>query len=340
MRAVQVKEFVNGPNDLQVVDVPDPKPADDEYLIDIHACGANFFDLLQIRGKYQHQPPLPWIGGAEFSGIVINPPKTGSARFRSGDRVFGSTQGAFAQKVCVKPEFLHPIPEGWTFEQAAALYLTGPTSYAALVLRANIQPGEWALIHGAAGGVGLAAIQVAKARGAHVIATATSPRNISVCKSYGADHVLDYISAPQWETEAMKITGGHGVDVVFDPVGTISQSIKCAAWSARLVAIGFVGGQIESIKVNRILLRNISVVGLHWGPYAQRDPDAVPKVWAGLMEMIKEGKFRGTAFQPDGGMKRFVGLRDVGRGLKALEDKAAWGKVVIDLKAEDSGSKL
>lgn len=189
--------------------------------------------------------------------------------------------------------------------------------------------------------MGLAAIQVAKAVGARVIATATTARNISVCKRYGADHVIDYLETPNWETEVMRITEGHGADVVFDPVGTISQSMKCAAFSARLVAIGFVGGQIESIKVNRVLLKNVSVVGLHWGAYVQHDPRTIPKVWAGLFKFIEEGKFKATVYQPQdsSSSSRLSGLESVGRALKILEDKASWGKVVVDV-TEGGTSKL
>jgi len=252
---------------------------------------------------------------------------------RKGDKVFGSSQGAFAEQIWVEEAHLQPIPTGWEFTEAAALYLTGPTAHVAIDLRAKTRPGDWALIHGAAGGVGLSAIQFAKARGAKVIATATSERNLSVCKSFGADHVIDYVVKPEWEKEVMRITAGHGVDVVFDPIGTISQSMKCAAFDARLVAIGFVGGQIEAIKVNRILLKNISIVGLHWGAYAQFDPDTIPKVWEGLFKLIEEGKYRSTVFQADN-VKAFVGLGHVGRALKLLEDKESWGKVVIDVPSQ------
>ncbi|KAL2354245.1 hypothetical protein BJ546DRAFT_77295 [Cryomyces antarcticus] len=207
-----------------------------------------------------------------------------------------------------------------------------------MVVRANIQEGDWALIHGAAGGVGLAAVQVAKAKGANVIATATAARNIAVLKSFGADHVIDYMATPAWEKEVMKLTGDHGADVVFDPVGTISQSLKCAAFNARLVPIGFVGGIIESIKVNRILLKNVSVAGLHWGAYVQHDPKTIPKVWAGLFELIEQGKFRATVFEPEDG-RPYRGLEDVGRAIKTLEDKASWGKVVVELEHEGQ-SKL
>ncbi len=260
---------------------------------------------------------------------MLSTPKSGQPKFKVGDGVFGASQGAFATKICAKEADLQPIPKKWNFREASALYLTGPTSYAALIVRAGLQAGEWCLVHGAAGGVGLAAIQVAKAVGARVIATATTERNINVCKSYGADFTIDYIKTPNWETEVMKITDGHGADVVFDPVGTISQSMKCAAFSGRLVTIGFVGGQIESIKINRVLLKNVSVVGLHWGAYVHHDPQMIPKVWAGLFKFIEQGKFRATVFQSQDG--NLSGLENVGRALKILEDKASWGKVVVDV---------
>ena len=263
--------------------------------------------------------------------MILSTPKDNRwRRFAEGDRVFGSSQGAFAEKICVTEAHLQPIPKRWSFTEAAALYLTGPTAHVAIDIRAKTQPGDWALIHGAAGGVGLSAIQFAKARGAKVIATATTERNLAVCKNFGADYVIDYMLKPDWEKEVMRITVGHGVDVVFDPVGTISQSMKCAAFDARLVTIGFVGGQIEAIKVNRILLKNISIVGLHWGAYARFAPDMIPKVWEGLFELIKQGKYRSTVFQADD-MKPFAGLEHVGNALKLLEDKVSWGKVVIDV---------
>lgn len=199
--------------------------------------------------------------------------------------------------------------------------------------------GEWALIHGAAGGVGLSAIQFAKARGAKVIATATTERNMNVCKSFGADHVIDYASTPNWDKEIMKLTSGHGVDVVFDPVGTINQSLKCAAFDARLVTIGFVGGVVEEVKVNRILLKNVSLVGLHWGAYREFDPKMIPKVWKGLFELIAQGKYRSTVFE-DRDVKPFVGLEHVGRALKLLEDKQSWGKVVVEVPLSNEKSRL
>jgi NADPH:quinone reductase len=279
------------PAELSVTSVPDAKQNPGEYLIEVKAYAANFFDTLQIRGKYQwvnttvliapihssvtkistnstlQQPPPPWIGGSEFSGIIIATPSP-SSKFNKGDKIFGSSQGASGDLISVKEENLQPIPEGWSFRDAAALYLTGPISYAALVIRANTQPGDWALIHGAAGGVGLGAVQVAKAFGAKVTATATSERNIAVLKCFGADYIIDY--------------------------------------------------------------KNFSVAGLHWGLYATEQPETVAKVWEGLLELVRKLMFRASVYESEH-EKRYKGLEDVPRAIKLSEGKASWGKVVIEL---------
>ncbi|KAI4267309.1 MAG: hypothetical protein LQ337_008414 [Flavoplaca oasis] len=227
MRAIQVKEYVKGPGDLAVTTLPDPTPSPDTYLIAIHATATNFFDLLQIRGKYQHQPPLPWISGAEFAGIVLATPSSKTLpKFKKGDRVFGSSQGGYATQVCAREESLMPIPPGWVFLEAAGLMVTAPTSYAALVNRADIRRGDYVLIHAAAGGVGLAAVQIAKAFGATIIATASSSRKLEVVKGFGADHAVDY-NREGWAEEVKKLTPqGRGVDIVFDPVGMVRDSLS------------------------------------------------------------------------------------------------------------------
>lgn len=231
MRAVKVSSYVRGPNELKVTTEPTPSPQPDKYLIRIRAAGTNFFDLLQIQGKYQHQPPLPWISGAEFAGVVISTPtqakKTGSTghRFKVGDRVFGSAQGAYATHILAPEGALLPIPEGWSFEDAAGLYVTMPTAYGGLVVRGQTQPGEWVLIHAGAGGVGLSAVMVAKALGATVIATAGTERKRQICLDYGADFVVDYRDKA-WPQKVVELCQKHrsgngraGVDVVYDPVG-------------------------------------------------------------------------------------------------------------------------
>ena len=226
MRAIQVSQYVSGPLDLTTTTLPTPSPDSLKYLIKIHACGTNFFDLLQIRGKYQHQPPLPWISGAEFAGTVISVPTSGSNhKYKEGDRVFGAQQGAYATHILAPEHTLQSIPEGWSFADAAGLYVTAPTAYGALVTRAQTKPGEWVFVHAGAGGVGLCAVQIAKALGATVIATASTDRKREICQQYGADYVVDYRNE-KWTEEVVRLcrenrpegNGRQGVDVVYDPV--------------------------------------------------------------------------------------------------------------------------
>ncbi|KMQ43006.1 alcohol dehydrogenase [Trichophyton rubrum] len=340
MRAIQVQEYVKGPLDLVVSILPTPPPSPDKYLIRIHAAGTNFFDLLQIRGKYQHQPPLPWISGTEFAGVVLSTPTASkNPRFGVGDRVFGATQGAYATHILTGEASLFPIPQGWSFEDAAGLFVTAPTSYGGLVYRANVQKGDWVLVHAAAGGVGLAAVQVAKAKGATVIATAGTERKRQIARGFGADYTIDYRD-PNWPDAVKKLcaenrsgNGKAGVDIVCDPVGMIEQSLKCVAWNARLLVIGFAAGQIEKVALNRVLLKNVSIVGLHWGQYASFEKETVQYVWNGIFDLIKEGKFKGTSFTDE----RFVGLESVPNALRALEGRQTWGKVVAQIP-EDEGA--
>lgn len=212
-----------------------------------------------------------------------------------------------------------------------------PTSYAALLIRAKLLPGETVLVHAGAGGVGLAAIQIAKAAGATVIATASTAAKLAVCVSYGADHVLDY-SSGDWPGRVLGLTGGKGVDVVFDPVGLIEASLKCIAWCGRLLVVGFAGGKIEKVAMNRVLLKNVAVVGIHWGVYADKEKKegTVEKVWAGVLRLVQEGKFKPTVFKGDVG---FVGLENVGRALESLGKRETWGKVVVSVPRE-MGSRL
>ncbi|GES57807.1 alcohol dehydrogenase [Aspergillus terreus] len=345
MRAIQVKEYVKGPMDLQVSTLPTPSPSANEYLIEIHSAGTNFFDLLQIQGKYQHQPPLPWIGGAEFAGTVLALPTSktpATARFKIGDRVFGATQGAYATHVLAAEHTLLPVPNGWSFADAAGLFVTAPTSYGGLVHRAGVQAGDWVLVHAAAGGVGLAAVQIAKAKGATVVATAGTARKRQIARDYGADYVVDYRDKA-WPEAVKKLCAQHrkgngaaGVDIVYDPVGMIEASLKCVAWNARLLVIGFAAGAIEKVALNRVLLKNVSIVGLHWGQYARFEKETVGAVWQGIFDLVAQGKFRGTAFTDED----FVGLESVPRALQALGSRGTWGKVVVKVIDDDAKSKL
>ncbi|KAK6612861.1 alcohol dehydrogenase, zinc-containing [Botrytis cinerea] len=316
MRGIQIKEYVKGPQDLKVTDLPDPVPNPDQYLIEIHATATNFYDLLQIRGKYQHQPPLPWISGSEFSGTIISTPSSSSSpKYKPGDRVFGASQGGYATLVCAQEASLYPVPDSWSFFEAAGLFVTAPTSYGALVTRANIKSGDYVLIHAAAGGVGLAAVQIAKAFGATVIATAGTKRKLEVAREFGADHVIDYGDAT-WPDQVKKLTpNNRGVDIVFDPVGLIDKSTKCIRWNGRLLVIGFAAGNIEKVAMNK------------------NEPEKIQEVWEGIFKLIKEGKFKGTVFRD----KEFVGLEDVPGALESLGGRGTWGKVVV--KVEKNGKE-
>ncbi|KAF8865391.1 NAD(P)-binding protein [Acephala macrosclerotiorum] len=339
MRGIQIKEYVKGPSELTVSDLPDPTPARDQYTIGIHASATNFFDLLQIAGKYQHQPPLPWISGSEFAGVVLSVPSAlpngRTPKYNVGDKVFGASQGGYATKVCAREEALKPVPKGWSFFDAAGLFVTAPTSYGALVTRANVKAGDWVLVHAAAGGVGLAAVQIAKAFGATVIATAGTQHKLDVAKSFGADYGINY-GEKDWPEQVKKLTpNGRGVDIVYDPVGMIDKSTKCIRWNGRLLVVGFAAGAIEKVAMNKVLLKNISIVGIHWGAYAINEPEQIGVVWDGIFKLIEEGKFRGTVFTD----KEFVGLESVPDALRSLGSRGTWGKVVVKVPQEGQ-SKL
>ncbi|GAO16738.1 uncharacterized protein UV8b_06834 [Ustilaginoidea virens] len=336
MKGIEVTAYVKSPTELKVSELPDPVPKDDEYLIHVRAAATNFFDVLQIAGKYQNQPPFPWVAGAEFAGVVISTPKDSkNPKFPKGARVFGATQGAYATKCAVKEASMLLVPEGWSFSEAAGLFVTAPTSYGALVVRAKLKQGDNVLVHAAAGGVGLAAVQVAKALGATVIATASTPEKLQVAKSFGADHVLDY-KDPDWPAKVKGLTPkGRGVDIVFDPVGLVAKSTSCTAWNGRILIVGFAGGAIEKVAMNKVLLKNISLVGIHWGAYSIHERETIPVVWQGINKLVKEGKFRGTEFKDE----EFVGLDRVKDALVALSGRGTWGKVVVKIP-HDGASRL
>lgn len=244
--------------------------------------------------------------------------------------MFGAYQGGYATKIACVEQRLRPVPEGWSCFDAAGLFITAPTSYAGLVTRANIKKGEYVLVHAAAGGVGLAAVQIAKAVGATVIATAGTKHKLDVARSFGADYVVDY-KQKDWAAKVKEMTPeGRGVDIVYDPVGMIAESMKCTAWNGRLLVIGFAAGDIEKVATNRVLLKNVSVIGLHWGMYGQNEPETQETVWDGIFQLIRQGKFRGTCFTD----QEFVGLERVPAALKALGARETWGKVVVKVPQE------
>lgn len=232
---------------------------------------------------------------------------------------------------------MRPIPKGFSVEEGASLFTTMGTSYAALVLRAKIQKGDWVLVHAAAGGVGLAAVQIAKAFGATVIATAGTEHKLEIAKRFGADYGVNYRDEKWWEKVQALTPRKRGVDIVYDPVGLIEKSIKCIAWGGRLVVIGFVAGTWEHIATNRIMLKNIAVMGLHWGSYSRHEEgqEGIRETWDGLFRLFEAGKVRGTNYTD----KEYVGLESVPEALRALGARETWGKVVVRIPQE-TASKL
>ncbi|KAJ4483402.1 alcohol dehydrogenase [Lentinula aciculospora] len=329
MRGFQVKELAHHSKIELAYDVPEPEPKDGEILIDVYSGALNFFDILQAQGKYQIKPLLPFILGTEFAGRVAqNSPIPLGCPFKPGDRVFGAGQGAFADKMAAKLDSVLPLPDELTYEQGAGLYVTWPTSYEGLVGRAQMKPGEWVMITAAAGGVGIAAVQLAKVLGGKVIAAAGSQEKLEIAKRYGgADYLVDY-SKPEWQKEVMKITNGTGVDVVFDPVGLIQSSFKCLAWRGRAVVVGFAAGSIEKLPSNLILLKNISVVGLHWGAYLH-EKKQIDVVWKALFHLFSSGKATPVVYS------EIYPLERLSHGLAALEHRKTYGKVVVTIKKDD-----
>ena len=322
MRAIVVDRLME-PRDLRVAETAEPELRPGTLAVDVKAAGCNFFDILMAQGRYQVKPPFPFVPGAELAGVVA---AIGAEvdDFRIGDRVLASVgTGAFAEQAVVPARAAWRMPSGMTFEEGAALPIVYPTSYAALVLRARLQPGETLLVHAAAGGVGLAAVQIGKALGARVLATAGGPEKLAIAHEAGADVCIDY-GRDDWVEAVKAATQGRGADVIYDSVGgdILEQSLKCIAWSGRLLVIGFAGGRIPEIKANRILLKNISVVGLHWGAYAIHEPARIPEVFDALFQMYEQGTIRPVICQ------RYP-LERTADALEALGSRRTYGKVVI-----------
>jgi NADPH2:quinone reductase len=311
------------PSELEYLDVPDPEPGPGQVAVETRAAGCNFPDILMVQGKYQVKPPHPFSPGHEIAGVVraVGP---GVTRVRPGQRVIGNLEwGGYAERAVTAAERVHPIPDGMPFDQAAAFYVVYQTGYSALVRRAALQPGEWLLVHGAAGGVGLAAVQLGKALGARVIATAGTSEKLEVAREAGADVLVNYQSE-DWVERVKAVTGGEGADVIYDPVGgdVFDGSTKCIAFEGRLLTIGFAGGRIPTLAINRVLLKNFSVVGVHWGYYQRRGSPLVQEWMDALMKLYGEGRIRPVIY-------RAYPLREAAAALRALASRESYGKVVL-----------
>jgi len=280
------------PETMKLDDVAPPEPGPGQVRIRARAAALNFFDILQIQGKYQDRPPFPFTPGAEAAGIV-DAVGAGVRHLSPGEAVMAFTWGGgMAEYALSQAEWTFPIPAGMAFEAAAAMPIVYHTSWYALRHRAALAAGEWLLVHAGAGGVGMSAIQIGKALGARVIATAGSREKLEFALEQGAAHALDYRSG-NWVDEVKRLTGS-GADVIYDPVGgdIFDLSSRCIASEGRLLVIGFAGGRIPEIAANRILLKNMDVVGVFWGSHARRTPGFVADTQGELSRLYMAGQIR------------------------------------------------
>jgi NADPH2:quinone reductase len=329
MKAIQITSLSGPDSALEPVELPEPRATHiltpgAGVVIDVHAAGVSFPEVLQTRGEYQLKPPLPFVPGSEVAGVVRSAPE--GAPFEVGDRVAAfCALGGFAE-TAVAPEFLtFALARELDFAQGAGLILNYHTAYFALALRGRVEAGETVLVHGAAGGVGTAALQVARGLGARTIAVVSSEQKRRVAEQAGADEVVR--ADEMWKDEAKELSQG-GVDVVIDPVGgdRFTDSLRALREGGRLVVVGFTGGSIPEVKVNRLLLGNTEVVGAGWGAYAMGRPEVNREIGAAVNRMVDEGVVRPIVGE------RFP-LERAGEALKAIDERRATGKVVLDVRS-------
>lgn len=322
MRAVVCNHY-GQPELLDVLDVPAPKIAPDELLVRVHASSVNFPDTLTIQGRYQVKHAVPFVPGSEAAGFVE---EVGSAvtGFAQGDRVAVLTRvGAFAEKVAAPAATAVRLPDNVPFDFAAAFNVTYGTAYLALYLQAALKAGETVLVLGAAGGIGLAATEIAKARGATVIAAASSAEKLAVARASGADACIDY-SQEDLKAAVRALTGGRGVDVVVDPVGDAfaEPAMRSLAWEGRYLVIGFAAGQIPRIPLNLLLLKNASAIGTFWGDWVARNPQKNAANIADIFSTYVRGEIKASISQ------RFS-LEQTSAALRCMMDRKANGKLLI-----------
>lgn len=331
MKALQIVDLSGPDSALALVDLPDPEPShmlgwaglDSGVVVEVHAAGVSFPELLQTRGQYQLKPPLPFVPGSEVAGIVLS--ASPGAQVAVGDRVAAfCALGGFAEKAVAPEFFTFALPSQLDFAQGAGLILNYHTAYFALALRGRLKQGETVLVQGAAGGVGTASLQVAKGLGAKTIALVSSEAKRAVAEAAGADHTV--LLGDGWKDEVIERSGG-GVDLVLDPVGgdRFTDSLRCLREGGRLVVVGFTGGSIPEVRVNRLLLKNTEIVGAGWGAYVMGKPDLNREIGAEINRMVLDG-----AIAPLIG-ERFP-LEQAADALKTIDERRATGKIILDVR--------
>ncbi|GGC89494.1 oxidoreductase [Thalassobacillus devorans] len=324
MRTWVVTELGDPEHALNIIESPVDSPGENEVQIKVEAFSLNFFDILQCQGKYQERPELPFTPGAEIAGTIT---ETGrDVDLKVGDRVLATPllpNGGFAEKINVHKENVFLVPDEMSFNEAAAMFITYQTAYYALKDRALLKAGETVLVHAGSGGVGSAAIQIAKAMEAKVIATAGSDEKTEICKQLGADVVINYR-----EEDFVKVVKEHsdkgGADVIFDPVGgdVLHKSRKCIGFAGRLLLIGFAGGDIPEVPANHPLIKNYSIVGVHFGYFRKLFPELVVEAHQDLMELYQKGKIKPLIYHE-------YTFNEVINALEQLADRKTWGKLIV-----------
>src|SRR6478735_1431562 len=326
MRAVQVVT-PTGPADVVVNDVPEPTPQPGEVLVEVHSVGVSFPDLLLSKGEYQLKPDPPFTLGVDFAGVVVSGPEGALPDgFRPGQRVAGvAGYGNAADRVASPADTTFALPDNLSFDEGAALPMNYLTAHFALAERGNLREGETVLVHGAAGGVGTATIQVAKGYGARTIAVVSTAEKAAIPRDAGAD---DTVLLDGFRDAVKELTGGRGVDVIVDVVGgdVFTDSLRSLATQGRLLVVGFAAGQgIPEVKVNRLLLNNVDVRGVGWGAYAMMRPGYMQQQWAELLPMMESGVIKppvGTTYA----------LEDFGQALIDMEQRKTLGKSVVRVR--------
>jgi NADPH2:quinone reductase len=322
MHAVVCREW-GAPEKLGVEDIPLPALRDGAVRIKVHAAGVNFADLLLLAGQYQEKPAFPFTPGAEAAGEITEI-GSGVKGFNIGDRVMALTGlGAFADEAVVDAQRVLPIPPTMEFSTAAAFPVAYGTSHGALEWRARLQPGEWLLVTGAAGGVGLTAVEIGKAMGARVIACAGSAEKLAIAQQHGADYLIDY-SKEDIRERVKAITDGRGADVIYDPVGgdAFDASLRFIAWGGRIIIIGFAAGRVSQIPANIVLVKNIDVIGFYWGSYQAHKPELLRGSFTQLFRWFQEGKLRPH-------VSHRLPLDQAAEALTLLKQRRSTGKVVL-----------
>ena len=323
MRAVRVTAL-GGPESLELAEIDEPV-ADGGVVVDVYAAGVAFPDALLTRGLYQYRPELPFTLGAELAGVVRSAPR--DAGVSPGDRVAGLTMigGAMADTAVLGADRVFPLPDGVSFEAGAGLLFNDLTVYFALTVRGRLAEGETVLVHGAAGGIGTSTLRLAPALGAsRVIAVVSTEEKAEVARAAGA---TDVVLADGFKDAVAELTGGRGVDVVMDPVGgdRFTDSLRSLAPAGRLLVVGFTGGEIPTVKVNRLLLNNIDVVGVGWGAWTLRHPGSLREQWQGLAGLLESGRLAPPT-------PEVYPLERAAEAVASLENRTARGKVVLRVR--------